>query len=72
MLPALEELASDIADLSGMCAELEGTEAAFLIGQMVQHLRQTLERLAERDGMLVGTMPCWAEWQSGVGDDSAR
>jgi len=57
MLPELEQLATDIADLSKACAELQGMEAAMLIEQMVRHLRSALEELAERQGMLVGDMP---------------
>lgn len=59
MLTHLEALAADIADLSKACADLEGTEAAVLLRQMVVHLEVALYELAERPGMLVGDMPWW-------------
>ncbi|KKI17959.1 hypothetical protein [Sphingomonas sp. Ag1] len=62
MLTDLETLAADIAHLSRACAELEGTDAALLIGQIVGHLRFALEELADREGMLPDTLPWWTQW----------
>jgi len=64
MLNYLEALATDIADLSKACAEMEGTEAAMLLSQMIAHLEVALSELAERPGMLVGDMPWWISRQS--------
>ncbi|APX67935.1 hypothetical protein V3I01_18880 (plasmid) [Sphingomonas sp. gentR] len=61
MLNDLEALAADIADLSKACAEMEGTEAAMLLGQMIAHLQVALAELSERPGMLVGDMPWWID-----------
>lgn len=69
MLTHLEALASDIADLTKACDDLEGTEAAVLLRQMVTHLEVALYDLAERPGMLVGDMPWWVS-RNGEGDPS--
>jgi hypothetical protein len=64
MLPELEHLAADIADLSLACAAIEGTPDALLIAQVVHHLRSTMEHLMDRTEMLASPMPWWTEWQA--------
>ncbi|MGW8281411.1 conserved hypothetical protein [Sphingomonas aurantiaca] len=64
MLNDLEALAAEIANLSKACAEMEGTEAAMLLSQVIAHLEVALSELAEHPGMLVGDMPWWISRQS--------
>ena len=46
MLTHLEALAADTMGLSKACTNLEGTEAAVLLRQMVAHLEVALYELA--------------------------
>lgn len=63
MLPELEKLAEDIATIRGLCVELEGSDAMLVTNQIVRHLEWMLLELAQRDELLTGEMPWWAEWQ---------
>jgi len=67
MLHELQQLAEEIAHLSETYAQVEGTADAFLIAQIIRHLQAALNDLMEREGMLVGPMPWWSDWQEKEG-----
>jgi hypothetical protein len=64
MVGDLGNLSVDIASLSKLLAAAEGTNAAWLIEQLVHHLQSALEQLMERPGMLAEPAPWWMDWQN--------
>ena len=69
LVSELEKLADDIASLSKLLAEAEGTYDAMLIQQIVHHLESAMEQLMDRPGMLDEPAPWWTNWRN---NDPAR
>lgn len=64
MLAELEQLASDIAALSQLRADMDDSGDARVLEQVIAHLEWTLEELLRCPGMLAETLPWWTKWKA--------
>ena len=64
MLAELDQLASDIAALSRLRADMGDSGDAPVLEQVIAHLEWTLEELLRRPGMLAETLPWWTKWNA--------